>query len=142
MNMKNFIIEHENQLQIVADAVLNRLQDKKVLLLYGDLASGKTTLVKYILESLEIHDEASSPTFSVMNEYGNDVKVYHYDIYQDGSEKFISSNLWQNTFSDGVHIIEWPDDRVENILNSVGIGFVKLEIEKQSDNKRIFKLYE
>ncbi len=139
--MTNFIANTPEDFADIASELLRLAKDKKVILLHGDLAAGKTTLVKYLLNALGIDEEATSPTFSIMNEYGEDNKAYHYDIYQDGSEKFIKSNLWQNLLNDGYHFIEWSDSRIENLLLSVGIDFVRVEIEKQQ-NKRIVTVHE
>ena len=49
-----------------------------VVLLSGDLASGKTTLVKAIIKAHDIDESVTSPTFSLMQIYGKD--IYHYDI--------------------------------------------------------------
>ena len=55
-----------------------------VILLIGDLGAGKTTLAKGIVEGLGAAsaDEVSSPTFTLIHEYGDPVKVYHADLYR------------------------------------------------------------
>jgi len=62
-------------------------KDDAIFILRGDLASGKTSLVKAFCKELNIGD-VSSPTFSVLNIY-KDI-VYHYDIYNKGVKDFIS----------------------------------------------------
>ncbi len=104
-----------------------------IILLKGDLASGKTTFVKEFVENLGLHVEVSSPTFSVMNEYEN--KVCHYDIYQNGVEGFLQSGLLEKLDEPKYHLIEWADDRLEEILRKMGFKFLKIEIITM-ENKR------
>ena len=59
-----------------------------VVILKGDLAAGKTTLVKAVVKALGVDDEVTSPTFSLQQCYGE--SIYHYDIYNHGLEYFIS----------------------------------------------------
>jgi len=139
MNMQTFETNSIKELENIAKLILLSIQDKKVLLFYGDLAVGKTALIKQLIKSLGINEEAVSPTFTVMNEYGDAIKAYHYDIYQNGSDGFIASNLWQNLLHEGYHFIEWADARVENLLESIGIKFVRIVMEKQNET-RIIKI--
>lgn len=139
--MISFVANRPKDMENIAASILEQFGNKKIFLLHGDLAAGKTTLVKHLLYFLQINEEATSPTFSIMNEYGENNKAYHYDIYQEGSEKFINSNLWQNLLVEGYHFIEWSDDKVENLLANIGIEFVVINIEKL-DNKRIVTVHE
>ncbi len=61
-----------------------RAATQGVVLLIGDLGAGKTTLAKGIVEGIEAAnaDEVSSPTFTLIHEYGEPVKVYHADLYR------------------------------------------------------------
>ena len=53
-----------------------------VVILKGDLAAGKTTLVKAVVKAMGIDDEVTSPTFSLQQCYGD--SIYHYDLYNHG----------------------------------------------------------
>jgi tRNA threonylcarbamoyladenosine biosynthesis protein TsaE len=88
------------------------------LLFYGEMGAGKTTLIKEICKELKIDSVASSPTFSLVNEYLTENKqlVYHFDFYRItneeeaydiGFEDYLDSNNWC--------LIEWPQN-VENLL--------------------------
>ncbi len=122
---------------------INRIIDslppnKHIILLKGDLASGKTTFVKYFVKSKGVNVDVSSPTFSIMNSY--DDKIFHYDIYNHGVAKFIESGLLENLELDGYHLIEWADERLEEILKSYGFDYVKVEIIPISKTKREYKI--
>jgi len=100
-----------------------------IVLLVGDLASGKTTLVQNFVKTLGLKDEATSPTFSILNIY--DDKVYHYDIYNEGSDKFMQSGLLENLELEGYHFIEWADEKLEEMIKASGFEFMKIEIEQK-----------
>ena len=113
------------------------LCDGGIVLLIGNLASGKTTLVQNFVKKLNLKDEATSPTFSILNVY--DDKVYHYDIYNEGSDKFLESGLLENLELKGYHFIEWADEKLENLVSTLGFEFLKVEIENLG-NKREYRI--
>jgi tRNA threonylcarbamoyladenosine biosynthesis protein TsaE len=113
------------------------LPDGGIVLLVGNLASGKTTLVKNFVESLNLSESATSPTFSILNIYDN--RVYHYDIYNEGSDKFLESGLLENLEKEGYHFIEWADEKLEKLITDIGFDFIKIEIETQ-DKKRLYRI--
>ena len=119
---------------LVVDKIKQTLPNGGVVLLKGDLASGKTTLVKEFVKSLGISDEATSPTFLIQNIYQN--KVFHYDIYNQGLEKFLQSGLLEELEKDGFHFIEWADDRLEKIVREYGFELLTITIKIISDDKR------
>ena len=125
------------------DKIINELkklvQDKNmVILLQGDLASGKTTLVKNFVKDLGIDELVTSPTFSLQSIYGE--AIYHYDVYNKSLEEFISLGLLEEFEKEGLHFVEWGDDRLYELLNSYGFEVLKVSIEKLQDKRR-YKIY-
>jgi len=118
--------------QLIASA------SSKTLLFYGDMGVGKTTLIKAIVKALGSHDNVSSPTFSIVNEYEfQNEKIYHFDLYRIndleeaynfGIEDYLDSESWV--------IIEWPQI-IEPILS--GTECV-LNLTNTSENKRQLKM--
>ena len=111
-----------------------------VIILRGDLASGKTTFVKEMAKYMGVKDEVTSPTFSLQQCYAN--KVFHYDIYNHGLEHFISLGMLEELEKDGLHFIEWGDDALVKILISADIPTLTIDIEKQNNNRTYKVNYE
>ncbi len=83
-----------------------------VVLLIGDLGAGKTTLAKGIVEGLGAAnaDEVSSPTFTLIHEYGDPVKVYHADLYRlDTAEQVRRLGLEELFDKPAITLIEWGE---------------------------------
>jgi tRNA threonylcarbamoyladenosine biosynthesis protein TsaE len=134
------MIKTIDELDDVCIKILKLIPDGGIVLLEGDLASGKTTLVKNFVKLLGIEEEATSPTFSILNIYND--SVYHYDIYNEGSSKFLESGLMENLEFDGFHLIEWADERLEKLLIDISFDYVKVEIKVNAEdkNKREYKV--
>jgi tRNA threonylcarbamoyladenosine biosynthesis protein TsaE len=107
------------------------LPQQGVVLLIGDLGAGKTTLAKGIVEGRKAAsaDEVSSPTFTLIHEYGNPVSIYHVDLYRLETLEQVSRLGLDELFDKpALTLIEWgerfpeslPADRIEiRLLHSV-----------------------
>ncbi len=133
---KEFVLSLE-ELDILISFLKEIAPKGGIFLLRGDLASGKTTLVKAFCKKLGIKDEVSSPTFSILNIYED--KVYHYDIYNKGLKEFLSMGLLETLEEDGYHFIEWADENFEEILKNYGYNYFKISI-KPKNGKRVYKV--
>jgi len=85
-----------------------------VILLEGDLGSGKTTLVQGIGEGLGITEPIVSPTFTLINEYTTGrLPLYHLDLYRLQPEEIAALHLetyWEGVeFELGIMAIEWAE---------------------------------
>jgi len=127
------IVASLNELQKVIECI--RQSQKRVILLKGTLGSGKTTLVKAFAKELG-QEGVTSPTFSVQQVYGQN--IFHYDLYQAGFSKFMELGLFEELEKEGYHFIEWPNEELENFLRTIGIPFLKIEIEPEGE-KRIYR---
>ncbi len=102
-----------------------------VLLLSGDLGSGKTTLVQGIGQGLGVHEPIDSPTFTLINEYTSGrIPLYHLDLYR--LEPSQVAGLHPELYWDGVEVelgvmaIEWADR-----LPYYPTHYLELQIELQ-----------
>ena len=111
----------------------------KVLLFYGEMGAGKTTLIKEIARSLGVVGATSSPTFSLVNEYHiNEHELFfHFDMYRLNSEleaydmgmdEYIHSGHWC--------CIEWA----EKVPNLIPDQHTIIRLSILSDGNRLLKI--
>ncbi len=134
--MKTYKLKRD-ELHILVEEVFSKFLSG-VVILQGDLASGKTTLVQEIVKTLGITEDVTSPTFSLQQRYGE--SIYHYDIYNHGLDHFISLGMLEELDKKGLHFVEWGNSQLENILVSAGINTLVIEIDKIVDNMREYKV--
>ncbi len=100
------------------------------VLLIGNLGAGKTTLAKGIVEGLRAAsaNEVSSPTFTLIHQYGNENPVYHVDLYRLDEAREVEGLGLGDLLSSGAPVLlEWaerfpgllPDDRTEIRLRAL-----------------------
>jgi len=97
-----------------------RLKENSVLCFFGDLAAGKTTLIKGIVQQLTGVEalNVNSPTFVYLNIYEGRVPVYHFDLYRlNNGADFLAHGFEDYFAADGVCCIEWSE-RIEELLPS------------------------
>ncbi|MBN97168.1 MAG: tRNA (adenosine(37)-N6)-threonylcarbamoyltransferase complex ATPase subunit type 1 TsaE [Flavobacteriaceae bacterium] len=89
----------------------------KILLFQGPMGSGKTTLIAAILKVLGCDSKASSPSFSIVNEYPlEDDIVYHFDFYRIKNQReALDIGVEEYFFSGHWNLIEWPE-KIENLV--------------------------
>jgi len=123
-----------NQIDQFVEILKNKINHRNiVVLLRGDLASGKTTLVKNFVKTLNIDELVTSPTFSIQSIYGK--SIYHYDVYNKTLEEFISLGLLEEFEKSGIHFVEWGDKRLETILKEYGFDVIIVNIEKKEESR-------
>lgn len=107
--MKEFIVEGIENLDSVADYIVEISSNHKVFFLNGDLGAGKTTLVKKVCEKLGSNDRIVSPTFALVNIYdSNFSEIYHIDLYRlDNIEEAIELGIEDYLYSNKYCFIEW-----------------------------------
>lgn len=132
---KNYTLD---QLSEVAIEVIKQSKHK-ILLFYGEMGVGKTTLIKEIFKQLQVNDNVSSPTFSLVNEYhtsDNDI-VYHFDFYRiDHEEEALDMGIEEYFYSNRWCLVEWPN-KIENLLP---LECVKLTISTDQNQLRTIQL--
>ena len=122
----------------LVEEIKGHLGTSGILLLRGNLASGKTAFVKAFALLLGIKEAISSPTFSVLNEY--DEGLFHYDIYQNGNDGFLKNGLLEKLDVEGFHLIEWAGKEFEDLLRHFGIPYSTIDIEPTAHETRIYKV--
>lgn len=105
-----------------------------VIVLSGELGSGKTKFTEGFLKYFNLENEISSPTFTIVNEYQkDDIKIYHFDVYrlEDVSEFYAIGG--EEYFSTGICIIEWG----ELIEEALPTDYIKISFEKDASDENI-----
>lgn len=119
--------------------IASQLKKGDIIILLGDLGSGKTKLTEGILSYFGLQNEISSPTFTIVNEYDTKkLKIFHFDLYRlaDIDEFFAIGG--EEYFEKGASIIEWG----EMLEGYIQKKYLKLEFSRDNvnENKRIIKI--
>ena len=97
------------RLERIGHRLARSLRPGDLVLLYGPLGVGKTTLVRAIASALEVTDPVRSPSFTIANIYRGSVTVQHLDLYrleEIGDEDALALEEYVRT--DAVTLVEWP----------------------------------
>jgi tRNA threonylcarbamoyladenosine biosynthesis protein TsaE len=114
----------EEETIALGEEIARTLPRPAVVLLIGDLGAGKTTLAKGIVKGLgaAAPEDVSSPTYTLIHEFGEKDKVYHIDLYRLEHESEVRAlGLDDLLASDAILLVEWgerfpaqwPPDRIE-----------------------------
>ena len=127
-----------DELDTVAEAVINSLNGRTVVAFDAPMGAGKTTLISRIAAHLGAEDSVTSPTFAIVNQYeGKERTIYHFDMYRIerveealdfGSEEYLSSGE--------LCLVEWPE-KIEPLLPD---DTMVVRIKILSDTARRFEI--
>lgn len=130
-----FTVQTEQELPKIAEQLIDVFGENRVVLFYGEMGAGKTTLIKQLCKVLSVEEETTSPTFSIVNEYlsKNNQTIYHFDFYRIEEEAEVFDLGYEDYFYGGNYcFIEWPE-KIPNLLPEEN---VKVEIQLLDDNSR------
>ena len=119
----------------VAQDIAAAIKDNKVVLFYGEMGAGKTTLIKEIGKQLGVTDGMSSPTFALVNEYHtkDNGSIYHFDLYRiKNIEECLDMGMEEYIQSGNYCFIEWP----EIALPLMPDNYCSVSIKTEEDNTR------
>jgi len=128
-------IKSLDELDRVAEAVVESLDGRTVVAFDAPMGAGKTTLISRIARYLGSEDDVTSPTFAIVNQYEGSRTIYHFDMYRIerveealdfGSEEYLSSGE--------LCLVEWPE-KIEPLLPD---DTMVVRIEILSDDARRF----
>jgi tRNA threonylcarbamoyladenosine biosynthesis protein TsaE len=92
------------------------LRTSDILLFYGDLGAGKTTLIRGLIQAMAAGENVVSPTFTLVQTYPTQKgTIYHYDLYRLGDKDTAALEElgWEDGLVTGISLVEWPE-RLEN----------------------------
>ncbi len=143
----NLTLSRLSELPFVAGKILQFAGGKKVFAFYGEMGTGKTTLIKEICRQLGSNDNFSSPTYSIVNEYfvfpnselktQNSKLIYHIDLYRLKTlNEALEAGVGEYITGENYCFIEWPE-LVEPLLPA---DYVRIEI-KMDENMREIAIF-
>lgn len=105
----------EPEINEIAIWLWQQMAERKVVALYGEMGTGKTTLVHALCNHLGVQDTVGSPTFSIINEYAFEVEgcshpIFHIDLYRlKDEEEAVRTGVEDTLYSGAICFAEWPE---------------------------------
>ena len=135
--MNKFISKSEQDTINFAENFASQLHKKDIVVLSGDLGSGKTKFVQGVLKHFGLENEISSPTFTIVNEYNADIcPIYHFDVYRLADIDEFYAMGGEEYFENGICLIEWGEI-IEDALPS---NYIKITFSKNEENNEYREL--
>lgn len=133
--MEPIQVHSTDDLPEAAQAILEHLGDRTLIVFRGVMGAGKTTLIRAICECLGVTDTVTSPTFALINEYkdAEGRPVYHFDFYRiEKLEEAFDFGYEEYFYSGRLCLIEWPE-KIEPLLPEKGVMTVHIDVlDKES----------
>lgn len=123
--MKIFSSQGENDTIAIASDFASELHGGDVVAFRGGMGMGKTVFVRGCVKALGVEADVSSPTFSIVNDYGGKINIYHFDMYRVESwDSLYSTGFFDYMNDNSILFIEWSEN-IENVLpdNTIYIDF-------------------
>ncbi len=134
-----YIVTTVDETYKIGEHIGSLVNSGDIICLIGDLGTGKTHLTKGIAKGLDIEDNITSPTFTIVNEYTGRLKLYHFDVYRvNDPDEIEAIGFDEYIFSDGVSIIEWAN-YIEELIPPNKLTITIEKLPKLGDNYR--KIY-
>jgi len=132
--MQIFQSSSEQDTERIASEFAKSLKRGDVVALFGDLGAGKTAFVRGVAAQFGVDsDRISSPTFTLVNEYGGEIPIYHFDVYRLENAALTEFDwLDEYLFGEGICLVEWA----EYILPILPKDYIRVEIERLNENER------
>lgn len=129
--MYKFISKNEEETIDFAKKFAKILNKGDIIVLSGELGSGKTKFTQGILTYFNLENEISSPTFTIVNEYHAETEnIYHFDVYRlEDTDEFYAMG-GDEYFDNGICLIEWGEI-IESILPK---NYIKITFKKSDDD--------
>jgi tRNA threonylcarbamoyladenosine biosynthesis protein TsaE len=132
--VKTIISNSADETIQIAERIAPILKTRDVIILVGDLGSGKTKFVEGILKYFGLENEISSPTFTIVNEYNaKHQNIYHFDVYRlEDTDEFYAIG-GEEYFDKGICLIEWG----EQIKDALPINYKKIIFSRDLEHENM-----
>ncbi|MCH4185077.1 MAG: tRNA (adenosine(37)-N6)-threonylcarbamoyltransferase complex ATPase subunit type 1 TsaE [Eggerthellaceae bacterium] len=146
MDSERTYIAHSHSVedtQRLAASLVRYVQAQDVVLLDGDLGAGKTHFVQGIAHAMGIHDEVTSPTFTILLSYpgidhnGASLTLNHFDLYRlDDPADLDDIGYWETLEGPGVSFIEWG----HKFASCLPFDYLDISIDVIGEDDRVFTI--
>ncbi|UCH65003.1 MAG: tRNA (adenosine(37)-N6)-threonylcarbamoyltransferase complex ATPase subunit type 1 TsaE [Ignavibacterium sp.] len=128
-------VKDENGTRDLAEKFADVVKRGQVIVLNGNLGSGKTFFIKSVLHFFSISN-VSSPSFAIVNEYIGSIKAYHFDFFRLKDVAELHDIGWQDYLNDtkAVTFIEWGDQ----LKNALPKKRIEILVTATNDTERQF----
>ncbi|MFQ5823136.1 MAG: tRNA (adenosine(37)-N6)-threonylcarbamoyltransferase complex ATPase subunit type 1 TsaE [bacterium] len=112
-----------------------------VVALIGELGSGKTVFIKGVCRGLNVEDDITSPTFTLIHEYNGRVPVYHLDFYRiKKSDEIRELGYDEYLLDEGICLIEWAERSIEHLPEKRFEIYFKNFFKEGLENRREIRI--
>lgn len=146
---ENYVSKSEEETYLIAAKLAKKLKKNDIVVLTGDLGSGKTKFVYGLAKYFGIENQVSSPTFTIVNEYNVKKRkgfsnqknkqinnIYHFDVYRLSNSEDFEISVGLEYFENGLSIIEWGEI-IQDILHE---NVINVSIDRMDENENYRKI--
>ena len=143
--MEKHITYSEKETEDFAYNFAKKLNKNSVLVLSGDLGTGKTRFMRGIANYFGIQNDVSSPTFTIVNEYNTKINneniptIFHFDVYRLNDSEDFENSVGTDYFSQGLCILEWGEI-IKDILPARTIYITIERNNISNENERLITI--
>jgi len=113
------------------------LKSGSIVAFDGELAAGKTTMIRGICRGLQVRQPVQSPTFTLVNEYQGKLPVYHLDCYRERrKQEWLALGIEDYLYGEGVTLIEWAD-AIRELIPQSSIRIIMNHIMVEENSREI-----
>ena len=122
------------QTQELGKKLAANLRPGDIIAFYGDLGAGKTAFTRGLAEGLQIKEQVTSPTYTIVNEYlSGSMPLFHFDMYRLGSSDELFDIGWEDYLSrGGVCAVEWSENVEDALEGAITVSIYRLgDLERE-----------
>lgn len=136
--MVSFVTKSAAETEELAAQIAKKLMPGTVIAFFGGMGMGKTAFTRGLARGLGLDSHVSSPTFAIVNDYGGNPPLVHFDMYRVTSwEDLYTTGFYDYMDMGAILAVEWS----ENIENAIPENAVRITIEQgSSDDERIITI--
>ncbi len=133
-----FNSKHVSDNPSIVGEILSICSSYRIFAFFGQLGSGKTTLIRDFCKALGVEEDVTSPTFTIVNEYqGDKGSIYHFDFFRLENETEAYNLGFEEYFDSGCYcFIEWPE-RIPTLLPDT---YVNISVTPLEETERLIEV--